>query len=96
MKGTLTVTNTGNRDAPSTYVDFYLSDNDALDQEDALLKRSPTGTMKVSKSKGIKFSYNFQLGETASGIYIIAVIDPDDTATELDEENNVVVFGPIE
>ena len=90
------MSNIGNRDAPSTYVDFYLSDNNIFDEEDTLLKRSPTGTMKVSKSKGIKFSYNSSLGENASGNYLIAVIDADDTAAELDEENNVVVFGPIE
>jgi subtilase family serine protease len=90
------VSNIGNKDAPSTYVDFYLSDSGAFDEEDTLLRRSPTGTIKASKSKGIKFSYNFPLGQSASGKYIIAVIDADDTVSELDEENNIAVFGPIQ
>ena len=94
LKGTLTVSNIGNRDAASAYVDFYLSEDETFDEGDTPLKRSSTGTMKTSRSKGIKFSYNLPPGQTAN--YIIAVIDPDETITELDKENNIVVFGPIQ
>ena len=95
LRGTFTVMNIGNRDAPSTSVDFYLSDDATLDKEDLYLKWSSTGTMKASRSKGMKFSYTLPQGQNASGRYIIAIIDVDNTVTELDKENNVVVFGPI-
>jgi len=91
VKGTLTIRNIGNRDASSSYVEIYLSDGEDY------LKRTSIGKLKVGRYKVLKISINYSLpiGQIASGKYIIAVIDPEDTAVETDEENNVVVYGPI-
>ena len=59
------------------------------------MKQVATGTIKVGKSKTKTFSYTLPLEETASGEYIIAVIDADNTVAESNESNNYVVFGPI-
>jgi subtilase family serine protease len=35
------------------------------------------------------------VGENATGKYVIAVIDGDKSVAEIDETNNIIVFGPI-
>jgi uncharacterized repeat protein (TIGR02543 family) len=95
LKGTLTVSDMGNRDASSTSVSFYLSDNGAFDQTDTFLKSFSTGKLKAGKGKNINLNYNLPAGISASGKYVIAVIDPNNTAPELDNTNNQVPYGPF-
>jgi hypothetical protein len=89
IKGTFTVNNIGNRDASSTYVGFYLSDDDTYDEGDTQLKQSSTGKIKVGRSKSIKLSNSFPVGQTATDKYIIAVIDGGNSVAEIDETNNI-------
>jgi hypothetical protein len=96
LKGTLTVSNIGTRDASSTYVGFYLSDDQAYDETDTPLKSFATSKLKAGKSKLIRFNYNLPVGQTATGKYIIAVIDKDNLLTEIDKNNNIILFGPIQ
>jgi hypothetical protein len=96
LKGTFQVSNIGNRDAPSTYVNFYLSDNATYEDGDTQLKSVATGKLKPGKSKAINLSLNLATNQTATGKYIIAVIDKDNLVTEIDKGNNVIVFGPIQ
>lgn len=96
IKGTFTIRNIGNRDAPSTYVDYYLSENDNYNEGDILLKSVRTGKIKAGKNKAIKLSYIFPLGQVVTGKYIIAVIDKYNSVIETDETNNIVVYGPIQ
>jgi hypothetical protein len=42
-----------------------------------------------------KLSYTLPSGVTASGKYVIAVLDADDAVQETDENDNVIAFGPI-
>ena len=49
----------------------------------------------MGKSKTKTLSYSLPAGEIASGKFIIAVIDADNTIAESDEDKNYVVFGPI-
>jgi hypothetical protein len=95
VKGTFAVSNIGNGDASSTYVKFYLSDNENFDQTDTFLKSFSTGKLKAGKGKNIKPTYNLSTGISASGKYVIAVIDPDNLVDETNESNNVLVYGPI-
>lgn len=95
VKGTLNIRNTGNGDAKSAFVQFYLSDDPSLDQEDLLLKQLASGTVKANKSKAKKLSYTFPFNETASHKYLIAVIDADNTIAETDESNNTIVSGLV-
>lgn len=89
IAGTLQVSNIGNQNAPLSYVEIHLSDGEDY------LKRTSLGKLKVFGKKVLKINCNLPANQTASGKYIIAVIDPDDTAVETDEKNNVVICGPI-
>jgi subtilase family serine protease len=51
--------------------------------------------MKVGKVKNKKLKYKFPLGETATGKYVIAVLDADNSIKETNESNNNIHFGPI-
>ena len=95
IKGTFTANNIGNRDASSTYVGFYLSDDDTYDEGDTQLKQSSTGKIKVGRSKSIKLSYSFPVGQTATNKYIIAVIDGGNSVAEIDETNNIKASDSI-
>jgi hypothetical protein len=95
LKGTFTISNNGNKDASSTYVDIYLSDNETYDEGDTLLRSFATGRLKPGKFKAVRFNYNFPLGQNATGRYIIVVIDEDNLVTEIEENNNTIGYGPI-
>ena len=95
IKGTLNVENNGGQDAISSSVRFYLSDDDTYNAGDAFLKQISSGTVKVSKSMNKKLSYKLLSGVTASGKYVIAVIDADDAVQETNESDNVIAYGPI-
>jgi hypothetical protein len=95
IKGTLQIVNNGNRDAAATYVDFYLSDNATYENGDTPLKSVSTGKIKVGRSKSIKLSYSFPVGQTATDKYVIAVIDKDNLLVELDKTNNTIASEPI-
>jgi photosystem II stability/assembly factor-like uncharacterized protein len=95
LNGTFTVTNIGNRDASSTYVNSYLSDDSTYENGDPRIKSAATGKLKPGKSKIIKLKLNLAAGQTASGKYVITVIDKDNMVTEIDETNNQVIIGPF-
>ena len=95
VNGKFNVQNLGNRDALSSLVRFYLSDDGTYDEGDMFLKRLSTGTLKVGKSKKMSLSYSFPPGFSATDKYIIAVIDADNTVMEANEINNSIAYGPI-
>jgi subtilase family serine protease len=95
IKGKLTIRNAGNQTALSSYVRFYLSDNAVIDEGDILLKQVSSGKIKEAKNKNKSFSHSFSYGETASGKYVIAVIDADNTVRETHEGDNFILFGPL-
>lgn len=96
IKGTFTVSNIGNQATSSTYVNFYLSDNNTYEEEDTRLNRPiSTGKIKPGKSKAIRFSYNFPKGQSGTNKYLIVVIDSENLVVEIDETNNIVIFGPL-
>ena len=95
IKGTIEILNNGDKDAPSSTVKFYLSDDATYDEGDRFLKKVSTGKIKTEKSKIKSLSYSFKSGEVISGKYIIVVIDADNKVVEVNEGNNIIVFGPI-
>lgn len=95
IKGQLNIRNAGNEDTLSSFVRFYLSDNNIYDEDDIFLKQVSTGKIQAGMSKRRALSYSFPAGETISDKYIIAVIDADHTVAEIDENNNDIVYGPI-
>jgi hypothetical protein len=96
IKGKLAIKNIGHVDTKkSTSVRFYLSEDDILDSGDFFLKSVATGKIKKGKHKTKTFSYRFALDEDVSGKYIIAFIDEFNNIDEIDESNNIIVFGPL-
>jgi tripartite motif-containing protein 71 len=95
LRGTFTVNNIGNNDASSTSVKFYLSNNATRVDGDAQLKSVSTGKLKPGKSKVINVNLNLAINQTATGKYIILVIDRDNLVAEIDENNNTITYGPI-
>ncbi len=95
ISGTLSIENIGTEDAPSSSVRFYVSDNTIYDSADTFLKRVSTGKVKAGASKTKKLSYSFEVGESATGRYIVALIDADNAVDEHLDTNNEVPFGPV-
>ena len=96
IKGKLNIQNIGNEKAYASALRFYLSNDDEYDTGDTLLKEKSTGKVKVGKSKKKNLKYKFSIGETASGQYVIAVIDADNEISEMNENNNNISYGPFE
>lgn len=90
--GTMNIQNIGNEKASPSALRFYLSDDTVYDAGDELLKESSTGKIKSGMSKNKKLKYKFPIDESASGQYVIAVIDADNTITESNETNNIVSY----
>ena len=95
IAGSLKVSNIGYKKVTSSSVHVYLSDDEAFDLGDTFLKKKAVGELTVAASQKIPFSFTFPTGETASGQYVIAIVDPMNKVVEIDELNNIVVFGPI-
>ena len=96
ISGKLDIRNIGNQNARFSFVRFYLSNDAYIDGADIFLKQVATGSVRMGTSKAKMLSYSFPFGETASGKYIIAVIDVDNAVTESNKSNNYAVFGPIQ
>jgi hypothetical protein len=96
LKGKFTVQNIGLSDAPSSMVKFYLSSDNIYGGGDTLLKQISTGTITAGGSITGNIKFKLPTGQTASGKYVIALIDADNTVLESNEANNQVVYGPIQ
>jgi pimeloyl-ACP methyl ester carboxylesterase len=88
IKSKFNIKNIGTMDAGSSFVRYYLSDDNTFDEGDTFLKQVATGKIKAGKIKIKSFNYNFDYGITISDKYIIAVIDAYNTVAETDETNN--------
>jgi hypothetical protein len=95
MKTMLSVNNIGNRDAPTTFVTFALSEDEFYDAGDLQLKTFKINKLKAKKSKLIRFNYKFDNTYISTDRYLLSVIDSPNLIAETDEINNVVVFGPM-
>lgn len=95
IQGTFNLQNIGNQDAPSTYINFYLSETGVLDGKEVLLKQVATGRVMAGKNRLKILSHALPKRETGSGKYILAVIDEDHLIVETNKKNNLTVFGPL-
>lgn len=96
LKGKVRTRNQGNQKTrKKSYLNFYLSPDNVLDGGDTFLRKVTVGTLKPGKTKSKELKDKLPTGENASGKYVIAVVDATDRIAELDETNNVLVFGPI-
>ncbi len=94
LHGELDVFNPGTETAGRSLVRFYLSSDDEPDTGDTLLAESHIGPLKSEEMRRVRFTT--ALRTSASGKFVVAVLDATDAVVEVNEVNNVVVFGPIE
>jgi len=96
LAGVLTVDNVGFKNVTTSTIKFYLSSDDIYDVGiDTFLKSMLLGSLKFGFSKNLQFSYRFRLGLSASGQYVIAVIDPNNRLVEALDDNNIAVSDLI-
>ena len=93
LKGKLEIDNVGTLDAPSSYVNVYLTDGTT----NSLLKRFSTGKVKAGNAKVKSFSDSLEKGfdPRGKGYSVVAQIDADGTVAEINEGNNLATYGPI-
>ena len=95
LSGTLQILNSGDQDAPSSRIRVYLSDDGSYDISDTLLKQFSSGIIKGKNSRNKNVNCTIPAGMTATGKYVIALLDADNTVAEEVEGDNSVVFGPM-
>ncbi len=91
VSGNLTVYADGAK-ATGVKANIYLSNDDTYDSNDILLGSVTIGTINAGASKSKTFKYKGP--NNPSGECLIAVIDPDTTVRESNENNNTVVKCP--
>lgn len=97
IKGQLPVANTGT-DITETValVQFYLSNDAVYDPGDTLVgKTVQIKKLKGGKTKMVKANIKLPINTTATGLYLISVIDTTNTVAESNEGNNESSFGPL-
>ena len=95
LKGRFNVQYTGSANIPTSIVAFYLSNDGTLDSTDTLLKQYRVGKMKPNQTTGKNLALKLPNGVSASGAYVIALVDVDDVVPDVDDVNNVISFGPL-
>lgn len=96
FKGTYRVHNQGAGKVTKPKIRFFLSGDTFLDVDDIPVKETVIRRgIPAGKSKATTLTLKPAGGGSFSGMFVIALIDPDNAFAESDETNNVTVFGPI-
>ena len=99
LRGQFTVTNQSpaKTTAAGAVVRFYLSSDGTLNGATVLGKDAAFDILAPGASETVKLTgAKLQAGGTTfTGLYVVAVIDPDGAVTETDKGNNTVVYGPL-
>jgi CARDB len=95
LSGTVVVQNSGTVMASGSFVNFYLSADGQVDPTDVSLTRARVSFLAPGASRSIRLSSALPPGSSASGKFVIAVLDAKNGLPESDEGNNVIVFGPV-
>lgn len=96
VKGKFIAQNTGTSTSSQSKLKFYLSSNNSYEANDLLVKEITVKNLKNDASKTLSISIKLPTGTSASGKYLIAFIDADEIINETNENNNKIVFGPID
>jgi hypothetical protein len=95
LSGQFIVQNIGTTNAGASVVRYYLSTNPTLDASAQLLKQATVSALKPALTKSLSLRVSLPAGTTASGRYVIAVVNATNTVRESNTNNNVIVFGPL-
>ncbi len=92
---TLRVSNVGGKKSKKTTVQYYLSNDNAFDGADTLLATDSIPQLNPGDSFKSTAKHAVASAGAVSGMFVIAVIDPNDVVVESLETDNVVVTGPL-
>lgn len=95
LRGKFVVQNTSPVNVPRSTLAIYLSNDGTLDSGDTLLRQYKVSKVKAGQSASRLVRVKLPTGTSASGQYVIALVDADDALPDVDDTNNIVVFGPI-
>jgi hypothetical protein len=93
LNASLTITNLGPIDSPSTNLCIFASSKPFLSSGSAQLKSVRTGTLRAGRS--VQKHLTIKLQHELIGSYVIAVVDSADAVDESNENNNQGWFGPL-
>jgi hypothetical protein len=60
-----------------------------------LVKEIAVSALTAGARKSVALSATLSTGTTASGQFVLAVVDAANAVTEMNESNNTVVCGPV-
>ena len=98
LTGKLKITNQSPLTATSagSIVRFYLSADGTFAASDPVVgKDVPFDALAAGADVKLPIKLKLPAGTAASGMYLIAVIDPEKTVPEADTTNNTIVYGPL-
>jgi hypothetical protein len=96
LYGKFVLQNQGTEQAPTSFVTrFYLSSDGVYDRSDSYLTTVTTGKLRAGCGKRKRWTARLSTGESASGKFVIAVVDATNAVEEMSEGNNRIIFGPI-
>jgi len=93
LYGVIEVFNPGTATAAPTALQFFLSEDESLDEEDLFLQEVTVGRLKPGQTRTEQLRAT--VNGDASGSFVIAVLDATNVVAERNEANNVVVSPPI-
>ncbi|MFN8544933.1 MAG: Ig-like domain-containing protein [Candidatus Binatia bacterium] len=94
LRGKVLVVNQGSAPASPSLLRCYLSATPAVDNGATLLKEAKIPSQRAGQARKKGLGVRLQ-GGSASGQYVIAVVDATNAVAEMDETNNAVSFGPL-
>jgi hypothetical protein len=95
LKGRFVIQNAGTTNLPPSVLSLYLSNDAMLDGADTLLRQYKVGGIRTGRSNNRNVNINLPAGTNASGKYLIALVDADDSVPDADDSNNIAAFGPL-
>jgi hypothetical protein len=95
LAATLAVFNPGSETAERSILQVFLSLDETLDAGDQLVKEDHN-VGPLGPGENEEFAIKFRLkGQSATGDFLIGVVDATTVVQELNENNNVIVSAPI-
>jgi uncharacterized repeat protein (TIGR01451 family) len=90
VAGRINIVNQGTATAGACIVRLYLSDDSSYSANDVLLQQANIPSLGAGAQQVMKVQFSLPAGTSASGKFLIAVIDADNVVTESNETNNVI------
>ena len=95
IEGVLEVENPGTVTAEEAVLQFFLSSDKILDDNDTLLEETLVGPVEPQEMVEVNLLEELPAGQDAIGQFVIAFLDATDVVLEANEENNIVVSNAI-